>query len=88
MRWGAKSNNRSYEQYLQLFCQNGEDYMQRFCRSGEGSLHLFCEESGIPQEDVLVWLPVIAGVQVNIDDDSDRIFISRFIDEWYKSYTG
>ena len=66
IRWGAKNNNRTYEQYLQLFC----------------------EESRIPQEDILAWLPVIAGVQVNINDDSDRMFISRFIDEWYKNYIG
>ena len=63
MRWAAKENNQSDEQYLQLFC----------------------EESGIAREDILAWLPVIAGVQVNIDDDEDRAFISRFIDEWYES---
>ena len=85
MRWGAKSNNRSYEQYIQLFCQNGEDYIQQFCLGGERYLQLFCEESGIPQEDILAWLPVIAGVQVNIDDDGDRAFISRFIDEWHRN---
>ena len=85
MRWGAKSEGRSYEQYLRLFCQNGEDYIQQFCRGGEGYLHLFCEESGIARREVLAWLPVIAGVQVNIEDASDRIFISRFIDEWQKN---
>ena len=62
MRWAAKGNNRSHEQYLRLFCG----------------------ESGIAREDVLAWLPVIAGVQVNINDDKDCAFISNFIDEWYK----
>ena len=52
--------------------------------SAEQYLRLFCEESGIPREDVLAWLPVIAGVQVNINDEEDRAFISRFIDEWYE----
>jgi len=56
MRWAAKENNRSHEQYLRMFC----------------------EESGIPREDILAWLPVIAGVQVNIDDREDRAFISKF----------
>jgi len=57
VRWAAKSNDKSDEQYLRIFC----------------------EESGIPREDVLAWLPVIAGVQVNIDDEKDRAFISKFI---------
>ncbi|MDR2686922.1 MAG: phosphotransferase [Oscillospiraceae bacterium] len=60
MRWAAKGNNRSDEQYLQLFCG----------------------ESGIPREAVLAWLPVIAGVQVNIEDEEDRAFISNFINDW------
>jgi len=62
MRWAAKGNNRSDEQYLRMFCG----------------------ESGIPREDVLAWLPVIAGFQVNVDDEGDRAFISNFIDAWYK----
>jgi aminoglycoside phosphotransferase (APT) family kinase protein len=49
--------------------------------SAEEYLQLFCKASGIPREDVLAWLPVIAGVQVNIEDDEDRAFISNFIDE-------
>ena len=55
-------------------------------KSDEQYLHLFCEESGIAKEEIFAWLPVIACVQVNIDDDEDRAFISRFIDEWYKKY--
>jgi len=66
VRWAAKGNNRSDEQYLRIFC----------------------EESGIPREDVLAWLPVIAGVQVNINDDEDRAFISKFIDDWYRNLEG
>jgi len=62
MRWAAKDNNRSDEQYLRMFC----------------------EESGIPREEVLAWLPVIAGVQVNIDDDEDRAFILNYLDNWFK----
>ena len=62
MRWAAKGNNQSGEQYLRLFC----------------------EESDIPREDVLAWLPVIAGVQVNINDDEDRAFILNFLNDWYK----
>jgi len=62
MRWAAKDNNHSDEQYLRLFC----------------------EASGIPREEVLAWLPVIAGVQVNIEDDEDRAYISKFIDDWFK----
>ena len=50
--------------------------------SAEPYLRMFCEESGIAREDVLAWLPVIAGVQVNINDDEDRAFISKFIDDW------
>ena len=65
MRRAAKDNNRSHEQYLQMFC----------------------EESGIAREDVLAWLPVIAGVQVNINDDEDRAFITKFIDEWYAEWS-
>ena len=53
-------------------------------RSDAQYLQLFCEESGIPREDVLAWLPVIAGVQVNINDEEDRAFISDFIEKWYK----
>jgi len=53
-------------------------------RSDERYLQLFCEELGIPREDVLAWLPVVAGVQVNINDEEDRAFISRFLDEWCK----
>ena len=49
-------------------------------KSDEQYLRIFCEESGIPREDILAWLPVIAGVQVNIDDDGDREYITRFID--------
>ena len=64
MRWAAKDNNKSDEQYLQLFC----------------------EESGIAQEDILAWLPVIACVQVNIDDVEDREFISNFINQWHKEH--
>jgi len=66
VRWAAKGNNRSDEQYLRMFC----------------------EESGIQREDVLAWLPVIAGVQVNINDDEDRAFISKFIDAWYQNLEG
>ena len=62
MRWAAKGNNKSDEQYLQLFC----------------------EESGIAKEEIFAWLPVIACVQVNIDDDEDRAFIERFIEDWYE----
>ena len=54
--------------------------------SAEQYLRLFCEESGIPREAVLAWLPVIAGVQVNINDDEDRAFISKFIHDWYQKY--
>ena len=57
--------------------ENHQDHLQY--------LQIFCEASGIPQEDILAWLPVIAGVQVNINDDADRVFISNFIDEWYKT---
>ena len=57
VRWAAKGNNRSAEQYLQMFC----------------------EESGILSKEVLAWLPVIAGVQSNINDDEDRRFILEFI---------
>jgi aminoglycoside phosphotransferase (APT) family kinase protein len=64
MRWAAKGNNRSDEQYLKLFC----------------------EESGISRNEVLAWLPVIAGVQININDDKDREFISEYIEEWYKQH--
>ena len=46
-------------------------------------LSAFCEESEISHEDVLAWLPVIAGVQVNINDEDDRLFIENFISEWY-----
>ena len=53
-------------------------------RGAEQYLQIFCEESGIPKEDIFAWLPVIAGVQVNINDESDRVFISRFIDEWHR----
>ena len=56
--------------------------------SAEQYLRLFCEESGIPRDDILAWLPVIAGVQVNINDDEDRAFITRFIDDWYKDFGG
>ena len=62
LRWSAKENNHSAEQYLQLFCG----------------------ESGISREEILAWLPVIAGVQINIQDDEDRAFIEKFIEEWYK----
>ena len=48
-------------------------------------LQIFCEASGISKEDVLAWLPVIAGVQVNFPPDGEeREFISKFIDEWFK----
>ena len=66
MRWAAKGNNHSDEQYLRMFC----------------------EESGFPREEVLAWLPVIAGFQVNIDDKEDRAFISNFIDDWYRNLKG
>jgi hypothetical protein len=46
-------------------------------------MQLFCEESGIAREDVLAWLPVITGVQVNIDDDEDRAFISDIINKLF-----
>ena len=56
-------------------------------KSDEQYLQLVCEESGIPKEGILKWLPVIAGVQVNINDDEDREFISRFIDGWHRKFT-
>jgi aminoglycoside phosphotransferase (APT) family kinase protein len=83
MRWGAKKNNRSFEQYMQFVYQNGGDYLRLFCNEGEDYLQMFCEESGIVRDDILAWLPVIAGVQININDDADRIFIAKFVDEWY-----
>jgi len=63
-------------------------YSMRWAAKGNNQsdaqyLRMFCEESGIAREDVLAWLPVIAGVQVNIEDDGDRAFISKFIDDWY-----
>jgi len=58
LRWAAKGNNRSDEQYLRMFC----------------------EESCIPREEVLAWLPVIAGVQSNINDEDDRRFILELLD--------
>lgn len=54
-------------------------------RSDEQYLRLFCAESCIAPEKVLAWLPVIAGVQVNIQDEEDRAYIERFINEWYRS---
>lgn len=58
----------------------------------EQYLQLFCEESGISREDVLAWLPVIAGVQINLTDDGDpdgedRAFILNFIEKWHKERT-
>jgi thiamine kinase-like enzyme len=84
MRWVAKKNDRSFEQYMQYVSQNGGDY---FYLSARVDLKLFCEKSGISRKDILAWLPVIAGVQININDDADRIFISKFIDEWYARYS-
>jgi len=52
-------------------------------RGDEWYLRIFCEESGVPREEVLAWLPVIAGVQVNIEDEEDRAFIEKFIGEWH-----
>ena len=53
---------------------------------GDLYLRLFCAESGIPPEEVLAWLPVIAGVQINIEDENDRLFIESHVNEWYKNY--
>jgi len=53
-------------------------------RNDELYLRLFCKESKISREEIFAWLPVIACVQVNIDDDEDRAFISQFIDNWQK----
>jgi len=46
-------------------------------------LDAFCGMSGVRREDVLAWLPVIAGYQINIKDDEEREFILRIIDEWH-----
>lgn len=84
MRWEAKKvvdQNGDYN--LQTYCESGGDYLQRFCEGGERYLQLFCMESGISRAEVLAWLPIIAGVQVDIDDDVDRAYITKFIDEWY-----
>jgi len=54
-------------------------------QSDELYLHIFCEESGIQSDEVLAWLPVIAGVQININDENDRTFISNFLEKWYRS---
>jgi len=66
-------------------------YSMRWAAKGSNEsdgqyLQLFCEESGIEREEIFAWLPVIACVQVNIDDDEDRVFIENFIDEWYQKY--
>jgi len=50
-------------------------------QSDEQYLRLFCKESGIAREEVLAWLPVIAGVQINIDDEQDRMFIAGALDK-------
>jgi len=56
--------------------------------SDEAYLKLFCGESGVARDDVLAWLPVIAGVQVNINDDGDRLFISDFLNGWFEKQNG
>ncbi|MCL2213557.1 MAG: aminoglycoside phosphotransferase family protein [Oscillospiraceae bacterium] len=48
--------------------------------SAEKYLQLFCEKSGITRAEVLVWLPIIVGVQININDDDDRKFIRNYFD--------
>ena len=88
MRWAAKKVvNQSGEYNLQTYCENGGNYLQKFCDGGEDYLSLFCNESGIPREDILAWLPVIAGVQVNINDEIDRAYITKFLDEWYANHS-
>ncbi|MCL2301371.1 MAG: phosphotransferase [Firmicutes bacterium] len=42
-------------------------------------LRTFCVASGVAREDVLAWLPVIAGYQVNIKDGEERRFILDII---------
>jgi hypothetical protein len=48
-------------------------------------LRAYCEAAKIPQEAVRVWLPVIAGYQVNIKTKEERDFILGIINEWYET---
>jgi len=45
-------------------------------------LHAYCKNSIVKQEEIFVWLPVIAAYQVNIKTKEDRDFILSVIDEW------
>ena len=63
-------------------------YQLRFMpRYAEIYLRTYCEAANIPREDVLAWLPVIAGYQVNIKDDEERAFIVDIINRWYENET-
>jgi len=58
-------------------------YQLRFMPDyAEVYLHSFCEMAGTRRKDVLAWLPVVAGYQVNIKDDEERKFILNIIDGW------
>ena len=58
-------------------------YQKRFVPDcAEVYLGAFCGASGIPPEEVLAWLPVMAGYQVNIKDDEERAYILGIIDAW------
>ena len=56
-------------------------YQRRFVPDcAEVYLNTFCNASGIAQETVLAWLPVMAGFQVNIKDDEERAYILAIIE--------
>jgi len=48
-------------------------------------LRTYCEAAKIPREAVLAWLPVIAGYQVNIKTEEERVFILGIINEWVET---
>ena len=72
-----------------FYCMRFSDKNNTEC--DDRYLRIFCKESGIPREDVLDWLPVIAGVQINLTDEedpdgTDRAFMLKFIDKWLIEY--
>ena len=62
-------------------------YELRFAPPGRAEVYLeaYCRRSGAKAAEVRAWLPVMAGYQVNIKDDGQRVFIIKFIHDYFHS---
>lgn len=70
-------------------CRTYLIFKQHMSRSAGIYLRAFCQESNVKQDDVLIWLPIIAAARINENmDDKSRLWLLGLVQEWYNMTGG